>query len=562
MSSDALKEVREANQLILHSSSFVALTQLTHGLQKERAQSNLFIGKKISVKDLSQFRIENDRFVEKAKVELHDARLGRASEESWASVETSLVKLRNDIDKGSIGLSQSLAQYTTLIKSILEIQVDLSRTASFQGLESHLLALTIFNTAKESAGLLRGQITSILTTNTVLSPEDIGTLNSLRAGILVNLRSPAMTFSQEGMGEVREFVNSQSWKQALSMVDQIIARSSTGDYGIDAKDSYALMTRSIDAMNDLIIGESTRASEALKTEASAISSRTYTLILVAVIMILVTVVLILKMVQSLVKGIDESMQILHEISEEVATASELLANSSQQVSASTTETAASLEETVASIEELTSIAREMAKRAEEAATLSNDGALKAEEGEVHTDNLVTSMSEINEDSKKIQQILSTIEEIASQTNLLSLNAAVEAARAGEQGKGFAVVAEAVRALAHQSAEAAQNINKLISASVGGIERGTKIVEVSGISLRELGEGIRQVNSLNLEISNASQEQAAGFSQIAAAMNQLDSATQGNAAAAEEVSSLSSQMSNHGQSLVAIVANLNVIIKGR
>lgn len=131
----------------------------------------------------------------------------------------------------------------------------------------------------------------------------------------------------------------------------------------------------------------------------------------------------------------------------------------QSLSQSSTSSAASLEETVASLEEMTSMVKMNSDNAKQAAGLSMSSRNAAEEGEREIKNLVESMRGISASSKKIEEIINVIDDIAFQTNLLALNAAVEAARAGEQGKGFAVVAEAVRTLAQRSADAAKDINE-------------------------------------------------------------------------------------------------------
>ncbi|MGE5085363.1 MAG: methyl-accepting chemotaxis protein, partial [Bacillota bacterium] len=142
----------------------------------------------------------------------------------------------------------------------------------------------------------------------------------------------------------------------------------------------------------------------------------------------------------------------------VTTSVEQLNEAGNSLSKSSTEAAASLEETVAALEELTSMVQMNSDNAKQAAALSVSSREAAERGENEIKSLITSMTEISRSSKKIEEIISVIDDIAFQTNLLALNAAVEAARAGEQGKGFAVVAEAVRALAQRSAASAKDIS--------------------------------------------------------------------------------------------------------
>ncbi|MDQ3232958.1 MAG: methyl-accepting chemotaxis protein, partial [Pseudobdellovibrionaceae bacterium] len=175
--------------------------------------------------------------------------------------------------------------------------------------------------------------------------------------------------------------------------------------------------------------------------------------------------------------------------------------------------------------------------------------------------LIGAISEINHSSKKIEEIITVIDEIAFQTNLLALNAAVEAARAGEQGKGFAVVAEAVRSLAQRSGTAAKEITGLIRVNVDKIDRGTKIADRSGQVLQNILSSVRKVADLNNEIAAASREQSSGLSQISKAMNEIDQATQRNAAASEEVAASSEEMSAQATTLQTMVHDLADVITG-
>ncbi|KYG70158.1 chemotaxis protein [Bdellovibrio bacteriovorus] len=246
---------------------------------------------------------------------------------------------------------------------------------------------------------------------------------------------------------------------------------------------------------------------------------------------------------------------------QVATSVEQLNEAGNSLSQSSTEAAASLEETVASLEEMTSMVQMNSDNAKQAAALSASSRESAENGEKEIQNLIQSMTQISQSSKKIEEIIHVIDDIAFQTNLLALNAAVEAARAGEQGKGFAVVAEAVRSLAQRSAASAKDISSLIKDSVSQIETGSEIADKSGAVLTNIVNSIKKVSDLNTEIATASAEQTTGIQQISKAMNQLDQASQSNAASAEEIAATSGEINNLAITSQKLTVELNTVILG-
>ncbi|NUN06888.1 MAG: MCP four helix bundle domain-containing protein [Bdellovibrio sp.] len=252
---------------------------------------------------------------------------------------------------------------------------------------------------------------------------------------------------------------------------------------------------------------------------------------------------------------------LKESGNQVSGAITQLTAAGQTLSEASTEAAASLEETVASLEEMSSMVKMNSDNAKQAAALSQSSKDAAEQGQGEISNLIESMHDISKSSKKIEEIISVIDDIAFQTNLLALNASVEAARAGEHGKGFAVVAEAVRALAQRSAVAAKDINVLIKDSVDKVEKGSTIADRSGEVLSNIVNSVKKVADLNNEISAASSEQTTGIQQISKAMNQLDQGSQSNAASSEEVAASAEEISAQTMHMTKMVDELNVMILG-
>ena len=237
----------------------------------------------------------------------------------------------------------------------------------------------------------------------------------------------------------------------------------------------------------------------------------------------------------------------------VATASSEIAQGNQDLSQRTEEQASALEETAASMEQLASTVKQNADNAIQANQLAMGASTVAIKGGEVVGEVVTTMKEINEGSKRIADIISVIDGIAFQTNILALNAAVEAARAGEQGRGFAVVASEVRNLAGRSAEAAKEIKSLITTSVERVEQGTALVDQAGATMTEVVSAIQRVTHIMGEISAASVEQSAGVTQVGEAVSQMDQVTQQNAALVEEGAAAAASLKSQAHALVDSVA---------
>ncbi|WP_342130824.1 methyl-accepting chemotaxis protein [Hydrogenophaga sp. OTU3427] len=239
--------------------------------------------------------------------------------------------------------------------------------------------------------------------------------------------------------------------------------------------------------------------------------------------------------------------------EGVATASTQIAEGNHDLSARTEQAASALEQTAASMAELNSHVHKNADHAREANQLAQQAQDIAVRGGAVVHQVVNTMGEINDASRRIADIIGVIDGIAFQTNILALNAAVEAARAGEQGRGFAVVAGEVRSLAQRSAGAAREIKDLIQASVLRVDQGSALVQQAGATMDEVVSSIRRVTGIMSDISAASVEQSTGVAQVGEAVSLMDQATQQNAALVEEMAAAASGLSSQAGQLVRAVS---------
>ena len=211
--------------------------------------------------------------------------------------------------------------------------------------------------------------------------------------------------------------------------------------------------------------------------------------------------------------LQRSLLTVHESTQSIGLSSGEIAAGSQDLSNRTESAASSLQQTASSMHQLTATVRQSAEAAAQANQLALSASSVAQRGGSVVAEVVSTMNDIDASSRKIADIIGTIDGIAFQTNILALNAAVEAARAGEQGRGFAVVAGEVRSLAQRSAEAAREIKGLIGASVDKVQAGSRLVSDAGATMNEIVASVQRVTDIIGEISAAAAEQTEGIGQV-------------------------------------------------
>lgn len=242
---------------------------------------------------------------------------------------------------------------------------------------------------------------------------------------------------------------------------------------------------------------------------------------------------LLKSLREISRDLSNTMKGIVNSANQVSLGAEQVSNASQTLSQGATEQASSIEELSATMDDISGKISNTAKVSEEVAQLSNESEKAVSLSNQKMSDMSKAMADITEKSNEISKIIKTIDDIAFQTNILSLNAAIEAARAGAAGKGFAVVADEVGNLAQKSAKAAQNTSVLIEETIDAVNKGAKISEETAESLNVVAAQTKKINHFITDISAASDEQAKGVKQVSIGIDQISSVVQSNSATAEE-----------------------------
>jgi len=493
--------------------------------------------------------------------------------------------LSGEVSGKSIPAAQSFIRHTVLIADALTLLEDLNHEGGLvfeSDPATYFLQAAVLSAlpkVTEDLGQMRAR-GSVLLTRGDASPEDKARLEGMATQLHQHMREAAKLMDQVGLANpsMRQTLAAPleaartGATDALKLLDEQILRADKLRY--PANDYFAAYTRVIDEQFKLIDIGFTLIEEALTEHVVAVRSSLVWLCisLLALAALAIWVMWIatrsttlavgnaLRLAQAVADGDlrtrvqttgnDEIAQLLRALSamntsletvvsgvrqnaESVATASAQIAQGNQDLSGRTEQQAAALQQTAATMDELGSTVRSTADHAREANQLAQDASSVAQRGNHAVGQVVDTMKGINDSSRRIADITSTIDSIAFQTNILALNAAVEAARAGEQGRGFAVVAGEVRLLAQRAADAAREIKQLIAASVESVAKGAEQVDAAGATMTEVVAAIEQVRSIVAEISSASTEQSTGVHQVGEAVAQMDRTTQQNAALVEE-----------------------------
>lgn len=266
---------------------------------------------------------------------------------------------------------------------------------------------------------------------------------------------------------------------------------------------------------------------------------------------------LLDAIRTMNHNVSETLLEVNEAAEHVNSGAVNLAEAAQELAEGATDQAASVEEMLATMNTLSDGMRGTVRVTDEAYRQATKCAQDAQLGREEMDNMVHSMNRISETSKKIENIVAEIEDIADQTNLLSLNASIEAARAGEAGRGFAVVADQIRNLADQSAKSAVDTKALVSDTLREIEEGSKVAYRTADVLEGVVNAIQKIAEAAKELNEDTEQQALAMEQADAGIERISEVVQSNSAAAQESSATSQELSASATSMHDLVGRFRL-----
>ena len=254
---------------------------------------------------------------------------------------------------------------------------------------------------------------------------------------------------------------------------------------------------------------------------------------------------------------NDVMSQINDASSLVAAGSNNLAQAAQEMAEGAMDQSASIEELQATFADITEGVEKTSEKLNETYKIAQQYAKEADNSHTEMQGMVDVIARINETSKQIENIISEIEDIASQTNLLSLNAAIEAARAGEAGKGFAVVADQIRSLSEQSAKAAVDTRELIEGAIEVTNEGNEAAERVSVSIEKVISGMKSVAASSQELSEIADEQAKAMEQAEQGINQISEVVQSNSANAEETSATSEELSAQAVTMNDLISKFSL-----
>ncbi len=545
-------EIVSTRHTLLAQSASEVVTEL----QRERGKSSLYVSGGLSQAELSTQKAESDAKLSTFRSTFKNSDVAKNVHQRIDQALNALAGLRDEV-LHKAQKNKIIAGYSNLIVEFLWLEVVADQGNGSDG----ITRISLLETAKESLGKLRAEVSAVLAMNKPLTSQELQTIVDLSAATRVSLEAPALVTNAITLQKIKDFLAGSEWKETKQAVQTVLDRASIGNFGLNPKVFFAVITRAVDRLGAVINDEFARS---LSSTAVAEQQAVEALILLAFLVgiaLLVIVILILRGATALSRPLIHISQSIKAGAGQLGLASQELSSLSQQFASGAVEQASSIQETSSSMEELSSMVKQNAVNAKESNRLAGEAASASKRGYQQMQEMLLAMREIAASSEKVQKVMKVIDDLAFQTNILALNASVEAARAGEIGLGFAVVAEEVKSLALRSATASKETAQIVDESLAKIRQGNSLAQKLSKIFEDLSLSIQNVSQRSAEVEAASQQQDEGIHQVNKAIVQFDQVVQLNASGAEKAAHTAVDLQTQVKTFHALVLNLVDVVQG-
>lgn len=537
----------QATHLLSKSISQASIaSDLVTSLQKERGLTSMYLGNNNAQgkEEMLQQRTISGQLIASYQSFLEQESGRKPRDDAFSGLTHDLTQLRDLIDGEKIGRLDTLQSYTKIVRKVLQLVMMAINSETIENLGKKLTNVIILLEAQENTALLRGALAGTFAADVPINLEQVLASLALNIGIIDNLKSPVMSLGPGEQTTLNAILSSDSWIFLQKATQSLLQNFGRGNFGINSAQFFAEATSVI---SEIINLQQREKVATIQTIQQLNVEKTLEIKIYLAVFVIFTVILTFAL-WIFARKLNLFAASLIKSNKVVLTATSKTVSDNKNLAVRTGEQAASLEETSATLEEITATVKQTADNSTNANSMTNKVVDLTATGLDLAIQTRSAMLEISDSSKKISEIITLIDDIAFQTNILAINAAIEAAKAGDQGKGFAVVAIEVRDLAQKVVEATKDIKTLINSTQQKVKRGENLVESSNQQLQEVSDGIRSVADIIGEISNATKEQSIAVEQINIAVSQLDNVTQKNSAMVEEINAASHQMLVEVQSM--------------
>lgn len=583
-----------ANLALIDSSS-----TLVHELQKERGLTNIYLGSAKGLDRLQAQRSLTDRALAPFQLAAEGTHLAPRSAQKALQGVAELGPLRGRVTSG-LDATTSRSAYSEIIRSLLDLQATAANGPTTKGVGKVFVSLTILETAKEAMGQTRALLSNILAANRPMLPAQRSQLRTLSAQVDGSLQSRALILSPESRARLQDLPNQSTWKSVEAAISRATDLEASSRQSTSAEDFFSDATSKIDDLRALTLQETAgarkRTQALLRENTWEIGLTLGGLLLTLLVLAGLTAWLsrrITRPLHGLVEGmrnsdltvslkagsqdeIGEAARAfnaynarIRDIFRDLVIQAERVAAGSVQLSASASEMTFSSEQIkhgasqqhdataqlASAIMELSASVEEVARHAQNSRNRTSAAVNTIGDGAKAGSSALAAMEEIRDTTARMIKAVNVIQDLARQTNLLSLNAAIESAKAGAHGRGFAVVAEEVRKLAERSASAAREITCLIDQSNQAVDQGLLRVGGAVEALQEVQSAIDHLAQTAMEIEHAASEQARTSDESARQVERTAQEAEQNATAATHLTHSTNEVHNTAQELAMVSESL-------